>query len=150
MRRTLLSLLIAFSVAGPGAVMAADDISKINGTASVEAGQTAGDVHTVNGSVKIGARATVAKASTVNGSVDLGEGATAGLLGSVCAELSGYHDIKPALLESILQFEGKEKLVRSFLESALADAQLEQEWQISSNVLSEVMNGLGRRETPGD
>jgi DUF4097 and DUF4098 domain-containing protein YvlB len=77
MRRTLLSFLIALSMAGPGAAMAATDISKINGTASVDAGQSAGDVHTVNGSVKIGARATVEKASTVNGSVDLAEGATA-------------------------------------------------------------------------
>jgi hypothetical protein len=88
MRRTLLSLLIAFSVTGAAAAMAADDINKINGTASVDAGQTAGDVHTVNGSVKIGARATVEKASTVNGSVDLAEGATATEVSSVNGSVS--------------------------------------------------------------
>lgn len=86
MRRTLISLLIALSVAG--AVMAADDISKVNGTASVDAGQTAGDVHTVNGSVRVGARATVQKASTVNGSVDLGDGATANTVKTVNGAVS--------------------------------------------------------------
>ncbi|NID16276.1 hypothetical protein [Luteibacter yeojuensis] len=75
MRRTLLSLLIALSVSG--AALAQEDVSKVNGTASVEDGQHAGDVHTVNGSVRIGERAVVQKASTVNGSVDIGEGATA-------------------------------------------------------------------------
>ncbi|MGE7137442.1 hypothetical protein ACQKIE_07405 [Luteibacter sp. NPDC031894] len=81
MRRTLLSLLIAFSVSG--AALAQEDVSKVNGTASVEAGQHAGDVHTVNGSVRIGDRAVVQKASTVNGSVELGDGATATIVKSV-------------------------------------------------------------------
>jgi len=81
MRRTLLSLLIALSVSG--AVMADDDISKVNGTASVEDGQHAGDVHTVNGSVRIGARAVVQRATTVNGSVELGDAATASTVKTV-------------------------------------------------------------------
>src|SRR4051812_15915209 len=55
MRRTLISLLIALSVSG--AALADDDISKVNGSATVEAGQHAGDVHSVNGSVRIGDRA---------------------------------------------------------------------------------------------
>ena len=75
MRRTLISLLIALSVSG--AALAADDISKVNGTASVDAGQHAGDVHTVNGSVRIGDKAVVEKASTVNGAVELGDAASA-------------------------------------------------------------------------
>lgn len=86
MRRSLISLLIALSLAG--AAVAADDISKVNGTASVDAGQNAGDVHTVNGSVRIGSRATVQKASTVNGSVELGEGATATAVKSVNGAVS--------------------------------------------------------------
>jgi hypothetical protein len=82
MRRTLLSLFIALSVSG-AALASDDDVSKVNGTASVEAGQHAGDVHTVNGSVRIGARAVVQKASTVNGAVELGESATATVVKSV-------------------------------------------------------------------
>lgn len=81
MRRTLLSLLIALSVSG--AALADEDISKVNGSATVEAGQHAGDVHTVNGSVRIGDRAVVQKASTVNGAVELGESATATIVKSV-------------------------------------------------------------------
>ncbi|SEN50801.1 hypothetical protein SAMN02800694_3645 [Luteibacter sp. UNCMF331Sha3.1] len=76
MRRTLLSLLIALSVSG--AALADDgDISKVNGTAQVEAGQQAGDVSSVNGSVRVGDRAVVKEASTVNGAVELGESASA-------------------------------------------------------------------------
>jgi NDP-sugar pyrophosphorylase family protein len=75
MRRTLFSVVIALSFAG--AALAAEDISKVNGTASVEAGQRAGDVGTVNGSVRIGDQAIVEKAHSVNGSVELGKGATA-------------------------------------------------------------------------
>jgi hypothetical protein len=76
MRRTLFSVLIALSFAG-AAIAANDDVSKVNGTASVDAGQHAGDVSTVNGSVRIGDQAVVQKAHSVNGSVDLGKGATA-------------------------------------------------------------------------
>ncbi|HEY4291778.1 hypothetical protein [Luteibacter sp.] len=81
MRRTLLSLFIALSVSG--VALAQEDVSKVNGTASVDAGQHAGDVHTVNGSVRIGDRAVVQKASTVNGSVELGNEATATIVKSV-------------------------------------------------------------------
>jgi acetyltransferase-like isoleucine patch superfamily enzyme len=81
MRLTLMSALIALSLSG--AVLASEDVSKVNGTASVEAGQHAGNVSTVNGSVRIGDKATVEKASTVNGSVELGEGATANTVKTV-------------------------------------------------------------------
>jgi hypothetical protein len=69
----------AFAVALPLAALPAsawasgDDISKINGSVTVEANQPAGDVSTVNGSVHIGDNATVEKAHTVNGSIDLGD-----------------------------------------------------------------------------
>jgi DUF4097 and DUF4098 domain-containing protein YvlB len=81
MRRTLLSILIALSASG--AAFAQEDVSKVNGSATVEAGQHAGDVHTVNGSVRIGDRAVVQKASTVNGSVELGDGASATVVKTV-------------------------------------------------------------------
>src|ERR1700754_4527722 len=73
MRRTLISLLIALSVSG--AALADEDVSKVNGTAQVEAGQHAGDVHTVNGSVRIGDNAVVQHARTVNGGVTLHDNA---------------------------------------------------------------------------
>jgi DUF4097 and DUF4098 domain-containing protein YvlB len=63
--------------------VAAQDISKINGTVSVAAGQQAGNVHTVNGGVDIGAGAIVLDASTVNGTVQLGAQAQAKSLHSV-------------------------------------------------------------------
>ncbi len=62
---------------------AAQDISKVNGSVSVDAGQHAGAVHSVNGSVNIGDGATVQEASTVNGSVHLGNKAQAASLHTV-------------------------------------------------------------------
>ena len=61
----------------------AQDISKVNGSVSVDAGQHAGDVNSVNGSVNIGDSATVKDASTVNGSVHLGAKAQASNLHTV-------------------------------------------------------------------
>jgi DUF4097 and DUF4098 domain-containing protein YvlB len=61
----------------------AQDIGKINGSISVDAGQHAGDVHSVNGSVNIGDSAIVQEASTVNGSVHLGTRAQASSLHTV-------------------------------------------------------------------
>ena len=55
MRVTLLSAVITLSLSATA--FAADDISKVNGTASVEAGAHAGDVSSVNGSVRIGDKA---------------------------------------------------------------------------------------------
>lgn len=92
MRRTLLSLLIALSVSG--AALADEDISKVNGSATVEAGQHAGDVHTVNGSVRIGDRAVVQKASTVNGAVELGESASATIVKSVNGKVTLHANSK--------------------------------------------------------
>ena len=90
MRLTLLSALIAISLSATA--FAADDISKVNGTASVEAGAHAGSVSTVNGSVRIGEKAVIEKASSVNGSVDLGDGATAGTVKTVNGSLTlGEH-----------------------------------------------------------
>jgi hypothetical protein len=60
-----------------------NDISKVNGSVTVEANQPAGDVSTVNGSVHIGDGARVEKADTVNGSIDLGDRAQARSLETV-------------------------------------------------------------------
>lgn len=92
MRRTLMSLLVALAVSGTA--LAADDISKVNGTASVEAGGKAGDVHTVNGSVRIGDRAVVEKAGTVNGAVELGQSATAGNVKTVNGSITLHSNVR--------------------------------------------------------
>ncbi len=77
-------LLVALALGLSGLVMAqSGDISKVNGSVLVEAGQSAGAVSTVNGSVHINAGAHVRDASTVNGSIQLGDHATAGSLDTV-------------------------------------------------------------------
>ena len=79
----------AFALALPLATLpsaawaSSDDISKVNGSVTVEANQPAGDVSTVNGSVHIGDGARVEKADTVNGSIDLGDRAQARSLETV-------------------------------------------------------------------
>ena len=73
---------LAFVLLLPQAAMA-QDISKVNGSVSVDAGQHAGAVHSVNGSVNIGEGAVVQDASTVNGSVHLGAKAQAASLHTV-------------------------------------------------------------------
>jgi cytoskeletal protein CcmA (bactofilin family) len=60
-----------------------DDISKVNSSVRVEAGQTAGDVHTVNGSVTVEDNATAQDVETVNGSISIGSRATVQKVNSV-------------------------------------------------------------------
>jgi predicted acyltransferase (DUF342 family) len=67
---------------------AAQDIDKINGEITVDAGQHAGDVHSINGGIQIGANAIVQSASTVNGSIHLGENAQAASLHTVNGSLT--------------------------------------------------------------
>lgn len=79
--RPVLALPLALSLALPA--FAAQDIDKVNGSITVEAGQEAGDLSTVNGSIKIGAGARTGKAETVNGSITVAENVTAGGLETV-------------------------------------------------------------------
>jgi hypothetical protein len=83
MRLVVLTLALLLPLAA-----AAQDISKVNGTAEVDAGQHAGRVDTVNGSVRIGDGAVVESASTVNGSIELGANAQAGSLHTVNGHLA--------------------------------------------------------------
>jgi DUF4097 and DUF4098 domain-containing protein YvlB len=80
MRRILLALALLIPLA---ATAADNDVDKVLGSVTVEAGQHAGEVSSVNGSVHIGDHAVVEKASTVNGSVNLGEQVQAGELDTV-------------------------------------------------------------------
>ena len=78
--RTALFLAVALSV---GPAFAAEDISKVNGSITAEAGQTYGDLETVNGSIRISGGATTDSAGTVNGSISVGEKAATGGLETV-------------------------------------------------------------------
>jgi hypothetical protein len=70
-------LWIALLACLPLAVQAdAGNISKVNGSVRVEAGETAGDVSTVNGSVTVEEGATAQDVETVNGSINVGRNAT--------------------------------------------------------------------------
>ena len=82
MTRTRTALLLTMALATTPA-LAQQDVSKVNGSVSADAGQAYGDLETVNGSVSIAAGATVEDASTVNGSITVGDKAQAASLETV-------------------------------------------------------------------
>jgi len=92
MRRFPTILILAALTLGLGlpplASASDNDISKVNGSVQVAAGQQAGDVSTVNGAVHVGDGASVHDASTVNGEVELGDKAQATELGTVNGAIS--------------------------------------------------------------
>ena len=63
-----LFLLLLLSASAPLA-LAADDISKVNGSIQTQAGTTYGDLETVNGSIQLAAGVQANSVETVNGSV---------------------------------------------------------------------------------
>lgn len=85
--RTLPALLtLSVVMALPLAAAAATrdpDISKVNGSITVEDGGRQGELNTVNGSIRIGSNARVGEATTVNGSVTVGDSVQSGDLGTV-------------------------------------------------------------------
>ncbi len=92
MRRFPTTLILAALALGLGLPLLAsardNDISKVNGSVQVAAGQPAGDVSTVNGAVRIADGASVREASTVNGEVELGDKAQATKLNTVNGAIS--------------------------------------------------------------
>ncbi len=78
--RTALFLTLALSA---GTALAAQDVSKVNGSITAEAGQTYGDLETVNGGINVGDGAVVDDVSTVNGGINVGEKAVTGSLETV-------------------------------------------------------------------
>ena len=82
MTRTRTALLLTLALATTPA-LAQQDVSKVTGSVSADAGQAYGDLETVNGSVSIAAGATVEDASTVNGSITVGDKAQAASLETV-------------------------------------------------------------------
>ena len=69
----LVSVVLALGCAAPA--LAAEDISKVNGSIETSVGGSYGDLETVNGAVKVAERVQAGAASTVNGGINIGDGA---------------------------------------------------------------------------
>lgn len=80
-----LGLVLALSA---GAACAKEDISKVNGRITAQAGQEYGDLDTVNGGVTIEDRAITGDAESVNGGITVGSGARTGGLSTVNGQIS--------------------------------------------------------------
>jgi len=82
-------VLFAVLIGGFTATALADaDISKVNGSIRVEAGQSARDLSTVNGSIRVGESARIVDASTVNGSIEIEAGTSMRSAGTVNGRVS--------------------------------------------------------------
>lgn len=90
MIRYLVTLMVAFSAVALGST---GNISKVNGSITVEAGQHAGDVETVNGSITIREGAQVRNVETVNGSVKIYARAQANAVETVNGDVTLAEDV---------------------------------------------------------
>jgi len=77
MTRTSSALLLTLALAATPA-FAGNDISKVNGSITAQAGQNHGDLSTVNGSITVEDNATTGSVEAVNGSLKIGDGARTG------------------------------------------------------------------------
>lgn len=75
--------VLAIAAAAVAPVHAQQDISKVNGGISIDAGETAGNLSTVNGGIRVGDNAVAGSVETVNGGIRLGDGARVGAVESV-------------------------------------------------------------------
>jgi DUF4097 and DUF4098 domain-containing protein YvlB len=84
-RRAVLALAMATVLCAGAAApaYAQQDIDKVNGSITAEAGQRYGDLETVNGGIRIEDGATVDEASTVNGGIQGGDDVSARSLEAV-------------------------------------------------------------------
>jgi DUF4097 and DUF4098 domain-containing protein YvlB len=94
--RLLSRLAFAVALACSLPAMAADDISKVNGSIEASAGRSYGDLETVNGAVRIGEGVQAGGASTVNGSITVGDGARVGSLETVNGGIRLGRDVQVA------------------------------------------------------
>ncbi len=98
--RTRLVLALAFALSAPVA-LAQDNISKVNGSISVEAGRHVGDVETVNGTIRIADGAQAGDVETVNGGINLGSRVTAGALETVNGGITLGDDVAARSLSTV-------------------------------------------------
>ncbi|KLD72203.1 hypothetical protein [Xanthomonas pisi] len=122
-------LLLVLSLACSTA-WADEDISKVNGRISAEAGKTYGGLETVNGSIEIGAGAQTKDVETVNGGIKIGDGARTGGVSTVNGAIS----------------LGQKVIVSGGLETVNGSVLVERGSQVSGGV--ETVNGsIGLVET---
>ncbi len=82
------ALLTLSLVLASGAAWADEDISKVNGRITAEAGRQYGSLETVNGGISIEDNATTGDAETVNGGITVGNAARTGGLSTVNGQIS--------------------------------------------------------------
>ena len=92
MIRPRTALLLTLALAATPA-LAQQEISKVNGSITADAGQTYGDLDTVNGSIRIGDGVTAEDASTVNGSITVGDKAVVESLETVNGAIRAGKDV---------------------------------------------------------
>lgn len=83
MSRNALFFSLALALAAPAAYADGQDIDKVNGSITADAGQTYGDLETVNGSIRLEAGARAGDAETVNGSIHVADNVQARSLTTV-------------------------------------------------------------------
>ena len=93
MTRTRTVLLLTLALAATPA-LAQQEISKVNGSITADAGQTYADLETVNGSIRIADGAIAEDASTVNGSINAGEKARVDSLETVNGSIRVGKDVQ--------------------------------------------------------
>lgn len=78
------AVLTLVALVGAGtSTLASDSTNRVNGSVTIDAGQTHGDARTVNGSVTLGANARAGRVESVNGGIRLDTGAHASSLEAV-------------------------------------------------------------------
>lgn len=93
MIRPRTALLLTLALAATPA-LAQQEISKVNGSITAEAGQAYGDLDTVNGSIRVADGATADDASTVNGSINVGDKARVDSLETVNGSIRVGKDVQ--------------------------------------------------------
>ena len=96
MNRPLAPLALVLALACANPALAAEDISRINGSIETTAGGHYGDLETVNGAVRVAERVQAGAASTVNGSITVGDGARLESLEAVNGSLRLGRDVQVA------------------------------------------------------
>ncbi|MEO6364493.1 MAG: hypothetical protein ABIO38_00355 [Luteimonas sp.] len=95
MSRTLVIPTLALALAGvPAWATPQQDIEKVNGSISAEAGQVIGNMETVNGSIRIETGARAGNAETVNGSITVAERAQVGNLQTVNGSIRVAREVR--------------------------------------------------------
>ena len=96
MNRPLAPLALVLALACTVPALAAEDISKINGSIETTAGGHYGDLETVNGAVRVAERVQAGATSTVNGSIRVADGARLESVQAVNGSIRLGRDVKVA------------------------------------------------------